>query len=141
MNMNGVQLVGLWYAPKVDGEFGDNLNLGTLGKGQSTFDEIVSLNRKQLGALTSKLDVDADEACAGGVAHRFEYSATFGTQSLSLVQLLRIEGDTQYIVTYTRTAKHPADPAALAAIRSLCGPSPSNDIQPAPVATHSPAPA
>lgn len=118
---SGVQYVGFWAAaPNPDGTT-DNINELWVPTNSASYADIIALNRKTtLAQMTQTLDVDADEPCGGASAHRFAYATTFGSRSLKIVQLFRVVGDRQYVVTYTRVAANPEDPAALASLKTIC---------------------
>jgi len=117
----GTVLVGIWAAPVAHGAFADIVNL-VVENTQADYDAYVTASRVAVVKnATGKVGVDADESCATGNAHRFEYVTTFGTTKADITQLVRVSNGTAFIATYGRPPDAPADPAALASLRSLCG--------------------
>jgi hypothetical protein len=121
MNTSTTSVLAAWTAPTTHDGFTESINLASDSSTGAGFDAFIGTQRQALlKSFTSSLTVDADEPCAGGTAHRFEYSTPFGNHNLTLTQLIRITDGAAYVASYARLAADKPDPAALTSLLTLC---------------------
>jgi hypothetical protein len=116
----GIHVTGAWVSPVSRNGFPDTLNLTTESSTAGFADYMAASRAALLKAMTKTLTLDADETCGSATAHRFQFETPFGTNVLSITQLLRLTPTKAYIATYVHMVQNPEDPVALAALRTMC---------------------
>lgn len=123
MSMGGMNIVGMWASP-LAGTTGENINIGTQTTAAQALDDYMKMTSTQMEQLVGAGNIHdnkAEKLCNGKQNGWFLSSTlSFGAKTMNVEQTYTLNGNTAYVVTYTRLSTASENPDARKALDSIC---------------------